>query len=40
MADQAKSVVTLHVDFMCQGCSGAVTRILSKMEGVHLGDPA
>lgn len=30
----ADNVVTLKVDMACEGCSGAVHRVLSKMEGV------
>ncbi|PNH08634.1 Copper transport protein ATOX1 [Tetrabaena socialis] len=30
--------VTLKVDMMCEGCVGAVKRVLGKMEGVESFD--
>lgn len=29
------TTVTLKVDMMCEGCAGAVRRILQKIEGVE-----
>ena len=35
---QSNCQTVLRVEMMCEGCSGAVTRVLSKMEGVESFD--